>query len=541
MLISSVGFFYCFFRAVLKICTGIFCSASKIILHFKYILRSTIMNVASNLEMSARYFPKNPALSMDGKEISYTQFNEDANRVATALLKLGMKAGDHIGICAPNSPEWLMFYFGILKMGGVAITLDRSLKAEEVRLLLGHSKPKMLLTNDERLADIESLRGKKGIEKVICPNGDMTFQKLLDTGSGKFEAVYRDRNDTAAVLYTGGTTGMPKGVMTTHLNINTSAHNVAFNEHSNEKDRSLLFLPLNHVFGQMHVTNATVISAGCLEIIQLIQSGKITKFYAVPTLYTRLLSLPNVRELMSNIRYCFSAGASMAAEIVRQWKESTGLLIYEGYGLTESASAVTFNHYYEHVIGSIGATVPGVETKIRDIGTGEALPVGKEGEICIKGNNIMKGYLDNPKATYDTFWHLEKNLKRHEDQWFRSGDVGYMDDRGYFYIVDRLKDMIITGGENVYSTEVEEAIYKIPEVQECAVIGIPDREWGEKVAAFMILKPGKTLTGDDMKAFLKKSLAPFKVPKIYEFVKDFPRTGKGSILKRDIRAQFTKK
>jgi long-chain acyl-CoA synthetase len=508
------------------------------------------MNVATNLEMSARYFPKNPALSMDGKEISYAQLNEEANRAATGLLKLGMKAGDHIGLCAPNSPEWVIFYFGILKMGGIAITLGASLSPDEVRLLLSHSKPKMLFTNDERLKDIESLRGPKSIGKVICPNGDMTFQKLLDSGSVKFEAVYRDRDDTAAVLYTGGTTGMPKGVMSTHLNINTSAHNVAFSERSTPNDKALLFLPLNHVFGQMHVMNGTIISAGCLEllpapdmdkIIKLIQSGRVTKFFSVPTLYTRLLSLPNVRELMSKVRYCFSAGASMAAEIVRQWKESTGLLIYEGYGLTESASAVTYNQYYEHVIGSIGTTVPGVETEIRDINTGDPLPTGKEGEICIRGNNIMKGYLDNPKATEETFWHLDKKKKRHEDGWFRSGDIGYMDDRGYFYIVDRLKDMIITGGENVYSTEVEEAIYKKPEVQECAVIGIPDREWGEKVAAFIILKSGKTVSADEMKAFLKKALAPFKVPKIYEFVKDFPRTGKGSILKREIRAQYTKK
>ncbi len=506
------------------------------------------MNVASNLEISARYFPKNPALSIDDKEITYAQFNEEANRAATALLKLGIKAGDHVGLCAPNSADWLILYFGILKIGAIAITLGATLSPDELRMLLEHSKPRILFTTDERLKDIENLRGQKGLEKVICPNGDMTFQKMLDMGTTKFEAVYCDRYDTASVLYTGGTTGIPKGVMTSHLNINTSAHNVAFNERSTQKDRSLLFLPLNHVFGQMHVMNATIISAGCLEllpaldmdkVLKLIQSGRVTKFFAVPTLYTRLLAQPNVRELMSKVRYCFSAGAAMAAEIVRQWKESSGLLIYEGYGLTESASAVTYNHYYEHVIGSIGATVHGVETQIRDISTGEALPTGKEGEICIKGNNIMKGYLDNPKATYDTFWHLDKNKRRHEDQWFRSGDVGYMDDRGYFYIVDRLKDMIITGGENVYSTEVEEAIYKKPEVQECAVIGVPDREWGEKVAAFMILKPGKNVNADEMKAFLKKSLAPFKVPKIYEFVKDFPRTGKGTILKREIRSQYT--
>ena len=505
------------------------------------------MNVATNLEVSARYFPKNPALSFQGKEMTYAQFNEEANRAATALLKLGMKPGDHIGLCAPNSSDWLILYFGILKMGGVAITLGATFSPDELRKLLNHSKPKILFTTDERLKDIENLRGSQGISKVISPNGDISFNKLLDMGSDHYEAICCDRNDTAAVLYTGGTTGMPKGVMSSHLNINTSAHNVAFSERSTEKDRALLFLPLNHVFGQMHVMNATIMSAGCLEllpgldmdkILYCIQSGRVTKFFAVPTVYTRLLALPNVRELMLKVRYCFSGGAVMAAEIVRQWKESSGLLIYEGYGLTESASIVTYNHYYEHTIGSIGTPAPGIETQIRDISTGEMLPVGKEGEICIRGNNIMKGYQDNPEATYDTFWHLDTE-KKHEDQWFRSGDIGYMDERGYFYIVDRLKDMIITGGENVYSTEVEEAIYKKPEVQECAVIGAPDREWGEKVIAFLILKPGKTITGDEMKAFLKKSLAPFKVPKVYEFVKDFPRSGPGKILKREIRAKYT--
>ena len=505
------------------------------------------MNVAANLEVSARYFPKNPAISFQGKEITYARLNEEANRAATALLKLGMKPGDHIGICAPNSFEWLIFYFGILKMGGVAITLGATLSPDELRIFLNHSKPNILFTTDERLKDIENMRGSQGIGKVICPDGDISFNGLLDMGTAHYEAVYRDRNDTASVLFTGGTTGIPKGVMTSHLNINTSAHNVAFSERSTDKDRALLFLPLNHVFGQMHVMNATIMSAGCLEllpaldldkVIYLIQSGYVTKFYAVPTVYTRLLALPNVKELMSKVRYCFSGGAVMAAEIVRQWKESSGLLIYEGYGMTESASIVTYNHYYEHVIGSIGAPAPGIETQIRDISTGEILPVGREGEICIRGDNITNGYLDNPKATYGAFWHFDTE-KGHDDQWFRSGDVGYMDERGYFYIVDRLKDMIITGGENVYSTEVEEAIYKKPEVQECAVIGVPDREWGEKVAAFMILKPGKTVTGEEMKSFLKKSLTPFKIPKIYEFVNDFPRSGVGKLLKREIRAQYT--
>ena len=198
----------------------------------------------------------------------------------------------------------------------------------------------------------------------------------------------------------------------------------------------------------------------------------------------------------------------MAAEIVRQWKERTGLTIHEGYGLTESASAVTYNHYYRHVIGSIGTTVPGVEVQISDE-QGQLCAQGKEGEICIRGRNIMKGYLSNPEGTKEAFW---------EDDWFRSGDIGVFDENGYLYIVDRVKDMIITGGENVYPREVEEVLYTRPEVQECAVIGLPDPEWGERVAAYIIPQPGKTIDKDGLKAFLKTRLAPFKVPKEFHAV-----------------------
>lgn len=508
------------------------------------------MNVARNLEISARYFPNNPALSADGHETTYTEMNEGANRVATALLKMGVKAGDHVGLCAPNSPEWLVFYFGVLKAGAVAVTLGSTLSPDELRMLLVHAKTNVLFTFDDRLKDIETLRGKKGIGNVISPNGDITFQKLLDSGISNFEAVYRDRIDTAAILYTGGTTGMPKGVMTTHQNINTSAHNVAFSERSTEQDRALCFLPFNHVFGQMHVMNATILSAGSLEILPafdmdkvlgLIAAGRVTKLFCVPTVYARMLTLDNLKEKMGNVRYCFSAAASMAAEIVRQWKERTGLTIHEGYGLTESASAVTYNHCYRHVIGSIGTAVPGVEVQIRDISTGEMLPTGTEGEICIRGSNIMKGYLENPKATKEAFWHLEKGRKRHEDGWFRSGDIGYIDKEGYVFIVDRLKDMIITGGENVYPREVEEVLFTVPEIEECAVIGLPDKEWGEKVAAFIIPKAGKTISTDELKAFLKTKMAPFKVPKVYVVTDTLPRSGKGTILKREIKREYLEK
>ena len=210
-------------------------------------------------------------------------------------------------------------------------------------------------------------------------------------------------------------------------------------------------------------------------------SGKVTKLYAVPTIYTRLLTLDGLKEKLGNVRDRFSAAASMAAEIVRQWKERTDLTIFEGYGMTESASAVTYNHYYRHVIGSVGTTVPGVEVQIRDQ-QGNQVPEGQEGEICIRGRNIMKGYLNNPADTQNAFW---------EEGWFRSGDIGMLDDYDYLFIVDRLKDMIITGGENVYPREVEEIIYSRSDVQECAVVGLPDREWGERVTAFIVPRPGK--------------------------------------------------
>jgi len=497
------------------------------------------MNVATNLEASAFYFPQQPALSEAGSEITYRALNERVSCISEGLVKMGIKPGEHVGICAPNSTDWIAFYFGIIKTGAVAVTYSSLLSRDELTLLVDHSRPRFILASEERLAALESLRNSAGLEKIICQKGDLTIQQLVAKGSGSFKAVDRDRRDTAAILYTGGTTGVPKGVMLSHENINTSAHNVAHNEHSNENDRAICFLPFNHVFGQMHIMNATIYSAGCLEILPtfdldkilaLTGSGRVTKMYAVPTVYTRLLNLEGIKEKLGKVRYCFSAAASMPAEIVRQWKESTGLTIYEGYGMTESASAVTFNHYYRHVVGSIGTSVPGVEVQIRDK-EGNRLEQDHVGEICIIGHNIMKGYLNNPEATKEAFW---------QDGWFRSGDVGVFDKDGYLYIVDRVKDMIITGGENVYPKEVEDVIHLRPEVEQCAVVGIPDREWGEKVTAFIVPRPGSTVVPDKIKSFLKTKLSPFKVPKEYIVVEEMPKSPAGKILKREIRSQYLK-
>jgi len=495
------------------------------------------MNIAKNLERSAFYFPDRPVLGENLSETSYAQLNDRANRVATALIQMGIKPGDHIGLCAPNSGDWIAFYFGVLKSGAVAVTLSSLVKSNELSLLINHSKPKIIFTSDEKLDELAELRRDEYLEKIISPEGDMNFHELLEMGSGCFNALDRDRTDTAAILYTGGTTGIPKGVLLSHENINAALHTVVFNEHSDETDRALCFLPFNHVFGQMHIMNATILSAGCLElmpafdldrVLYAMGAGRVTKLFAVPTIYVRLLALERLKEKLGSVRYCFSAAASMAADVVRRWKEQTGLAIYEGYGMTEAAPTVTYNHRYRHVIGSVGTEVPGVEVQIRDE-KGNQLEQGHEGEICVRGPNIMKGYLDNPEGTREAFW---------QNGWFRSGDVGIFDEDGYLYIVDRLKDMIITGGENVYSREVEEVLYTRPEIQECAVIGLPDQEWGERVTAFIILQPGETFDKNELSAHLKAHLSSFKVPKEYLLVNDFPRSPAGKILKRELKKQF---
>jgi long-chain acyl-CoA synthetase len=308
---------------------------------------------------------------------------------------------------------------------------------------------------------------------------------------------------------------------------------VAHFERSTENDRAVCFMPFNHVFGQIHIMNATVLSAGCLELLpsfdllrvmEALETGRVTKFYAVPTVYIRLQAQGDLEKKLGKLRYCFSAAASLAGEVVKQWKERTGITIAESYGMTEGMP-ITYNHYYRHRVGSVGQSVFGVEIQIRDT-SGNILENGREGEICVRGRVVMKGYLHHPEATRSTFW---------EKGWYRSGDIGLFDTDEYLYIVDRLKDLIITGGENVYPREVEEVLYTRPEVEECAVVGIPDREWGEQVTAFIIPKAGHIINPEAMKGFLKSRLSAFKVPKAYVTVSELPKSPTGKILQRDLR------
>ncbi len=494
------------------------------------------MNIASILEKAAFYFSEHVAVIDKDKSIRFNQFNRDASRVASALHSRGIRPGDHVVLCAPNTYAWLAFYFGVLRAGAVAVTFSHLLTQNELAKILLDCKPRAMFTTDQKLADLSEIQKQAQPGLTISENGDISFGRLSAEGTPGFQIVDRNRQDTAAILYTGGTTGTPKGAMLSHGNLQTSTFNVAHYERSTENDRALCFLPLNHVFAQVHITLSTVYSGGGLIVQQAfdleaavaaIERHQITKFYAVPTIYIRLLRLTDLAQRLKSIRYCFSAAASMAMEVVREWKARTGLDIHESYGMTESAAMVTYNHYYRHVVGSVGTPVDLVEVQIRDF-EGTVLKQGEAGEICISGPNVTKGYLNNSAETRAAFW----------GNWFRSGDIGYFDENGYLFIVDRLKDMIVTGGENVYPREVEEILYTRPEVQECAVVGLPDKEYGERVTAFIIAQKDRQPDPDELKAYLKTYLAGFKVPKEFIFVDELPKNPAGKILKREIRKQF---
>lgn len=492
------------------------------------------MNLACNLENSAARFPDNPVVIEGDLRWSYGELERAASSAAGGLAKLGVEPGDHVALAAANSAMWLAVYFGVLKLGAVAVTLSFQLSDQEFDLLLGHSKPKVIFCDPDRLAGLEKFKNQGWLKSVVCTGGDVEPEDLL-AGRDRHPARQQDPHDIACVLYTGGTTGIPKGVMLSHENINTSVNLVALHERSGPGDRALCFLPFNHVFGQMHIMNATILSGGGMVLqpgfdlkaaLRAIDQHQVTKLFAVPTIYVRLAQVKGIGDRLKGVRYCFSAAAVMAAELVERWKKLTGLDIHEAYGMTESASLVTYNHYHQHKIGSVGTPPPTVEVSIRDE-QGRRVPGGQEGEICIRGRNIMAGYLANPQATREAFRH----------GWFCSGDVGYLDEQGYLFIVDRINDLIISGGENVYPREVEEALHRLDAVAECAVIGLPDAEYGERVAAFLLLQPGAAIDPGAVKAFLKERLSPFKVPKEFVVVQDLPHSTAGKILKRELKKQ----
>ena len=491
------------------------------------------MNLARTLEESALIFADRPAVFQDERVVSYQELNTLASRAAGGLEKLGLGAGDFVVVCMPNGVDWLTAYYGLLKMGGVAVTMFAGLTALELNLLVADVRPKAFIGGEKQIKELDRKEHGEYLRTVIGPGGDVSFEDVVASGPDQYLARECERNAPAAVLFTGGTTGRPKGVPLSHENLLTSAHNIGRMERSVETDVALCFLPLNHVFGQVHITLTTILSAGALvmqpafnldAVLQAFNKYGVTRFYAVPTIYVRLLELEDLKEKLGPVRYCFSAAASMAAEVVRRWKDRTGLNIHESYGMTETAAMLTYNHFHKHKVGSVGTVVGTVEVSIRN-DDGSVQPQGEVGEICARGPNVTAGYLNRP----------EENSALFHGDWLRTGDLGRFDTEGHLYIVDRLKEMIITGGENVYPREVEEALYELPEVAECAVIGVPDPEYGELVTAVIKPAPGAAIDGKDLRTRLKGRLSVFKVPHRYIAVDELPKSPAGKILKRRLK------
>ena len=492
------------------------------------------MNIANSFVVGALSYPDRRALIFNDTVYTYAQMNRIIGSASGYLSSLGVVRGDRIALYMANRPEWIMFYYAVARMGAIAVCVPGAYKKEEMVGLVNDSRSSILVTSGDLASEIPLSPAIPSVKKVIVVDEDEGFRSIV-RDEKRFAPVdaRTTGDDVGAILYTGGTTGVPKGAMLTHRNLVTSAQNIAYLERQTPEDVGVCFMPLNHVFAQCHIMNSFFYSCATLVLFQnfdmdrvlaAVSQHGVTRFYAVPTVYIRFLNEPTSRERLRSLKYVFSAATSMPAEIVRQWIDAFGLPINEAYGMTETASCVTFNHLFRHKIGSIGTPAGIVEVRLVD-GDDNDVECGQRGEIVIRGPNVMKGYFNRPEETAVAL----------RNGWLHSGDVGVFDEEGYLYIVDRLKDVIITGGENVFPKEVEDVLYMHEAVAECAVVGLPHPEYGEAVTAFVTLKEGMTADDAALISFCKSRLARYKVPKAVRFVAELPKTPQGKILRRELK------
>jgi long-chain acyl-CoA synthetase len=489
--------------------------------------------LADLLSATAGTFGRRPALRLDEVIVTYDALDDRAARVAGLLSTKGLQPGDRVGIMVPNVPEFAFVYYGILRAGGVVVPMNVLLKEREVRFYVSDSGARYLFAW-HGFAD-EAQKGTVGTqaELIVVAPGD--FERMLSGSLSMLGNVEREGTDTAVILYTSGTTGTPKGAELTQ-------HNMAENcrcctELMRVSDRDVIFgaLPLFHSFGQTCCLNNAVHAGACLTLLprfdpgralEIIQRDKVTLFEGVPTMYHAMLNhTERTRYDASCLHTCVSGGSAMPVEVMRRFEEAFGCVILEGYGLSESSPVASFNQLErERKPGSIGTPIRGVEMKIVD-DEGNDLPSGEVGEIAIRGHNVMKGYWRRPKETAEAI----------RDGWLLTGDMAWMDHDGFFFIVDRKKDMIIRGGFNVYPREVEEVLYEHPAILEAAVIGIPDDLLGEEVGAAVVRRPGEDVDADGVRAFVKDRVAAYKYPRHIWFTDELPKGSTGKVLKREIR------
>jgi long-chain acyl-CoA synthetase len=495
------------------------------------------MNVADSFSRAVLHYAEKTALIFENESYTYGQMNSLIDNLVIYLARSGVQQGDRVALFMANRPEWILLYYAAARLGAISVCVPAAYKTEEAKQVINDSRSSLVITTDSLVPQIPPPITIPLVRQVISIESDCDLQSIFrgEACRGILPVVRTTGDDTAAILYTGGTTGSPKGAMLTHRNLLYSAQNVAYHERMTPEDVGICFMPLNHVFAQCHIMHTYFSSCATLvlfpgfdmdKVVAAVTEYQVTRFYAVPTIFIRFLNNPESRKHLKSLRYVFSGGTSMPAEIVRRWIDAFGVLIHEAYGMTEAASCVTFNHLFRHKIGSIGMPAGIVEVKVVDAADNE-VATGEQGEIIIRGPNIMKGYFGQPDET-------ETALR---GGWLHSGDVGVFDEEGYLYIVDRIKDIIITGGENVYPKEVEDLLHQHQAVNECGVVGLPHDEYGEAVTAFVTLKPGATADERALIAFCKERLARYKVPKTVHIVADLPKTPQGKILRRALRKQ----
>ena len=490
-------------------------------------------NLAGNLVAAAERHADNIAVKLDETEIPYTALEAASARVAGLLHLRGIGPGARVGIMLPNVAQFAVAYYGVLRAGAVVVPMNPLLKAREVEFYLADSEARLVFAWHEFAAAAEAGATAAGAETVGVTPGP--FERLLASVEPKAEVVGMEGDDTAVILYTSGTTGKPKGAELTHanlgLNVEAAVDLLGLDAHS----VVLGVLPLFHAFGQTCAMNAAVAVGATLSLIsrfnaskalEIIERDRVTAFEGVPTMYVAMLHAPDSETYdTSSLRVCMSGGAAMPIEVMHGFEQRFGCTVLEGYGLSETSPMASFNHPdRERKPGSIGTPVTGVEMKVVD-DNGNDVPQGESGEILIRGHNVMKGYWRRPEATAEAI----------RDGWFHSGDIGRVDEDGYFFIVDRKKELIIRGGYNVYPREIEEVIYEHPAVREAAVIGIPHPELGEEVGAAIALKPGTTATEAEIRDHVKSNVAAYKYPRHVWFMDELPKGATGKILKREIK------
>ncbi|MGI5461198.1 long-chain-fatty-acid--CoA ligase [Streptomyces sp. CA-249302] len=503
----------------------------------------TEYNLAELLESSAARFPDRTAIVFGCSRLSYAQLHESACQVANLLAARGIRPGDKVALSMPNLPYFPIAYYGILKAGGTVVPLNVLLKAREVAYHLRDSDARAYIafegTADLPIGDT-ARAATEGAEiglYVVDPSRELPWAGQPPT----FDTVVTDEDDTAVILYTSGTTGVPKGAELRHRNMRDNAliDEMLFDTSADRPDTYLCALPLFHSYGQTVFQNAALAFGGTMVMLPRFEPGaalrlmtqeRVTLFGGVPTMYWAMLGAlddsVDVAALARDLRVAVAGGSALPGEVHREFQERFGVTILEGYGLSETSPVASFSVFGELPrVGSIGVPIPGVEMRLVNDDWSEVKgDADAIGEIAIKGHNVMKGYYKRPEATAEVL----------RDGWFRTGDLARRDADGFYYIVDRAKDMIIRGGFNVYPREIEELFLEHPAVSMIAVVGVPHESHGEEIKAVIVTARGATATEGELIAWGKERLAAYKYPRIVEFTDALPLTATGKILKREL-------